>query len=375
MVSGQSDARGRRSEGVNGRSDYATILTTSLLLLVGLIVLYSASAPFSLRHYGSDLHMLLRQLIAAGVGLIALVFFARFDYHRIAQVNELLLVGSVGLSLLTLLPLGISDGLWLNLGPFPLQPTEFVKFALVFYLATTIDRKRDRMSSFAQGVLPFLILLGILAAIVMSQPDLGMLIMYGALVAAMLFVGGAQIKHLAVVGALSVPAILALVWIAPYRFARLLSFLNPKAYSTSSGYQIMQSLTAIGSGGLFGRGLGASRAKLFYLPQAHNDFILAVVGEETGLLGTVAILALLGLLVWRAFQIAEHAPDRLGRFVCYGIGFSVGFQALVNAGVAVGVFPVTGLTLPFVSNGGSSLLVTLGMVGVLLNVSKQGSRG
>ena len=225
---------------MNGRSDYVTVLTTSLLLLVGLILLYSASAPFSLRHYGSDAHMLLRQLLAAGVGLVALGFFARFDYHRIAQMNELLLVGSVGLSLLTLLPLGISDGLWLNLGPFPLQPTEFVKLALIFYLATTIERKKDRMTSFAEGVLPFLILLGVLGAIVMCQPDLGMLIMYATLTAAMLFVGGAKLKHLAVIGATGVPVIAALIWIAPYRFARVLSFLNPGAYSTSSGYQIMQ---------------------------------------------------------------------------------------------------------------------------------------
>jgi cell division protein FtsW len=360
---------------VNGRSDYATVLTTSLLLLVGLIVLYSASAPFSLRHYGSDIYMLLRQLMAAGLGIVALLVLARIDYHRLAQLGELLLVGSVGLSLLTILPLGISDGLWLSIGPFPLQPTEFVKLALIVYMATTIDRKRDRIGTFTQGVLPFLVLLGVLAAIVLCQPDLGMLIMYGVLVAAMLFVGGAQVKHLVLIGAASVPAIFFAVWIAPYRFARLLSFLNPRAYSTSSGYQILQSLTAIGSGGLFGRGLGASRAKLFYLPQAHNDFILAVVGEETGLLGTVAILALLGLLVWRAFQIAERAPDRLGRLIAYGVGFCVGFQTLINAGVAVGIFPVTGLTLPFVSNGGSSLLVTLAMVGVLLNISKQGAHG
>ncbi|MGD9675622.1 MAG: putative lipid II flippase FtsW [Candidatus Bipolaricaulia bacterium] len=358
---------------MNGRSDYATALTTSLLLFVGLIMLYSASAPFSLRHYGSDVHMLLRQLIAVGVGVVALVVLAHFDYHRLSQMNGLLLLGSVGLSLLTLLPLGISDGLWLSIGPFPLQPTEFVKFALILYMASTIDRKRDRMGSFTQGVLPFVVLLGVLGAIVLSQPDLGMLIMYGALVAAMLFVGGAQVKHLLVIGAISVPAIFVAVWIAPYRFARLLSFLDPHAYSTSSGYQVLQSLTAIGAGGLFGRGLGASRAKLFYLPQAHNDFILAIVGEEMGLIGTVAILALLALLVARAFQIAERAPDRLGRLIGYGVGFCVGFQTLVNAGVAVGVLPVTGLTLPFVSNGGSSLLVTLGLVGVLLNISKQGA--
>jgi cell division protein FtsW len=162
--------------------------------------------------------------------------------------------------------------------------------------------------------------------------------------------------------------------LAPYRFARILSFLDPEAFSTSSGYQVLQSLTAIGSGGIFGRGLGASRAKLFYLPQAHNDFILSVVGEEVGLIGSLLVLCLLGLLVWRAFAIAERAPDQLGRLLSYGIGFAIGVQVLLNAGVALGVLPVTGLTLPFLSNGGSSLLITLAMVGVLLNVSRHGER-
>ncbi len=167
------------------------------------------------------------------------------------------------------------------------------------------------------------------------------------------------------------PLVFLAVRYAPYRVARLLSFLHPFAYSTTSGYQPIQSLIAVGSGGLLGRGLGASRAKLFYLPQSHNDFIASVIAEELGFIGMLAMLGLLGFLVWRAFVIAERAPDRLGRLLALGIGFTLGFQTLINLGVVVGLLPVTGLTLPFLSNGGSSLIVTLAMVGVLLSISRQ----
>jgi len=206
------------------------------------------------------------------------------------------------------------------------------------------------------------------------QPDLGMILVLGAVTMALLFFAGARMIHLFAVGAASIPLVFIAIRFAPYRFARLLSFLNPQAYSQSTGYQTLQSLTAVGSGGIVGRGLGASHAKLFYLPQSHNDFIMSVLAEELGLIGVVAIAVLVGLLVWRAFRIAEAASDSLGRLLAMGIGFALGFQTLVNLGVVVGLLPVTGLTFPFFSNGGSSLIITLALVGVLLNVSKQGGR-
>jgi cell division protein FtsW len=360
---------------VTGRADRATMLTTSILVLLGLIALYSASAPFSLRHYGSDLYMLVRQLAAAAVGLIGLFVCARLDYHVLLRMNGVLLLGSIGLSLVTLLPLPIcTGGCWLSFGVFDLQPTEFVKLALILYLASSVARRKERMSTFTEGVLPYVLILGVLGAITLSQPDLGMLVIFAGITALMLFLGGAKRRHLAFLGVGAIPLVYAAIRIAPYRFARLLSFLDPQAYSTSSGYQVLQSMMAMGAGGLFGRGLGASRAKLFYLPQAHNDFILSVVGEEAGLLGVLCVLALLGLLVWRAFVVAESAADEEGRLVAYGIGCCLGLQAIVNAGVTLGILPVTGLTLPFFSGGGSSILVTLAMVGVLLNVSRQGGR-
>jgi len=357
---------------VGGQADRRTILVTSILVLAGLIALYSASAPFSLRYFGSDTTMILRQTIAALVGVAFLGVLAAVDYRRLAAINDLLLFGSFLLTVMTILPLGIGDGRWLSLGPASFQPTELLKFSLILYLATSLARKGDRVQTFADGVLPPLIVLGLLSAVVVNQPDLGMVLVLGAVTLGMLFFAGVRLRHLGGIVVGCVPLLFLAIRLAPYRMARLLSFLNPFAHSTTSGYQTVQSLIAVGAGGLFGRGLGASRAKLFYLPQSHNDFIASVVAEELGFVGMLALLGLLGFLVWRAFVIAERAPDRLGRLLALGIGFTLGFQTLVNLGVVVGLLPVTGLTLPFLSNGGSSLIVTLAMVGVLLSISRQG---
>lgn len=359
---------------MGGWADHRLGLLTAVLLLIGMVMLYSASSPFSQRQYGSDTAMLLRQLAAAAVGVLCLLVLERWDYHALVEVNDVLLIGGLVLVGLTLLPLGISQGRWLLVGPVTFQPTEAVKLSLILYLSHSAVRKGDRIRRFSEGVLPYLILLSILALLVVSQPDLGMVMLLTTLVLAMLFFAGARMGHLAGVVSLIVPLSYVAVRLAPYRFARLLSFLNPSAYSQTTGYQTIQSLTAVGSGGLLGRGLGGSHAKLFYLPQSHNDFIMSILAEELGLLGVVLIVSLLGLLVWQAFSIAERAPDRLGQLLAMGIGFSLGLQALLNLGVVVGMLPVTGLTLPFFSNGGTSLMVTLGMVGILLNVSKQGGR-
>ncbi len=337
-------------------------------------MLYSASSPFSVRHYGSDTSMVLRQLIAACVGVAALIVLGSWDYHRLAVFNDAILVGAAFLTVLTVLPIGLANGRWIMIGSHTLQPTEVVKFSLILFMAHSLSRKGARVKRFTEGVLPYLILLALLAAVIVVQPDLGMVIVLAAVTMAMLFFGGARIVHLAGVAAVSVPLVFLAIRLAPYRFARLMSFLNPQAYSQSTGYQTLQSLTAVGSGGLFGRGLGASHAKLFYLPQSHNDFIMSVLAEELGLVGVLAAAALMGLLVWRAFRIAESAPDRLGQLIAMGIGFALGFQTLVNLGVVVGLLPVTGLTFPFFSNGGSSLIITLALVGVLLNISKQAVR-
>lgn len=361
---------------MDGRADRGTIIATALLLLYGLVMVYSASAPFSLRAFGDGAHLFLKQLLAAGVGIAGLVLLAHIDYHRLQALDDILLLGAFLLTVLTLLPLrGLSDGRWLRLAGFALQPTELLKFALIAYVAATIVRKGQRIRSFTEGILPFLVVLGVIAVVVIAQPDLGMTLILSALTLGLLFLGGAQLKHLALVVLGGLPFVFLAIRLAPYRLARVLSFLDPHAYSTSSGYQIIQSLVAIGSGGIVGRGLGASHAKLFYLPQAYNDFIFAVTAEELGMIGALILIGLFALFAWRSFSVAKHAPDRFGRLLAMGIGFSISLQAFLNLGVALGILPVTGLTLPFISDGGSSLLITLCMVGVLLNISRQGQGG
>jgi len=358
---------------VEGRADRGIIITTSLLLLFGLVMVYSASAPFSLRHFGSDTHMLLRQLMAAGVGIVLLLILARFDYRRFRNLDDVCLIGTVLLTILTVLPIPrLSDGRWLHLGPLALQPTELLKLSLIVYLAASMERRGARIRSFVGGVLPYAVILLVIALILINQPDLGMTLLLTVLTLTMLFLGGARIAHLGFLLASALPFVYLAIRLAPYRLSRILAFLDPQAYSCSSGYQVIQSLVAIGSGGILGRGLGASRAKLFYLPQAHSDFIFSVTAEETGLMGGVILLGLFAVLVRRAFAIAGRAPDRLGRLLALGIGFSLGFQTLLNLGVTLGALPVTGLTLPFISNGGSSLMVSLAMVGILLSISRHG---
>ncbi len=357
------------------QADRTTWLVTLALLGIGLIMLYSASSPFSLAHFDSDTYMIAKQATAAAIGVVLCISLALFDYRRLAQFDELLLIGGFLLTALTLVPIsGFSDGRWLNLGVFNLQPTELLKAALIIYLAAAMTRKGDRMASFSQGVLPFLIVLLLVATVVIQQPDLGMILVLCSLTFFMLFLGGARVRHLGAVAAAAVPAVCAAVLIAPYRMERVVAFFNPQAYSTSSWYQARQSLIAVGSGGIFGRGLGASRAKLFYLPQAHNDFVFSVVAEELGLVGAVALLLLFAVLIWRAFSIAAATVDRFGQLLAYGIGICFALQVVLNVGVTLGLLPVTGLTLPFVSNGGSSLLVMLALCGLLLSVSRYGGQ-
>jgi cell division protein FtsW len=358
-----------------GSTDRATVLVVTLLLLTGLLTLYSASAPFSARHYGSSLHLVLRQAMAAAVGAIVAFVLSQLDYRLLRRIDDLLLGAAAFLVILTVLPIpGVADGRWLHLGAFDLQPSELLKVALLVYVACTIERKAGQMRQFVSGVLPFVIVLGVAGLVILQQPDLGMVLVLCALVGTLLFLGGVRLGHLALVLGGAVPFALLAVVLAPYRLNRLMAFLVPGEFSTSSGYQTLQSLVAIGSGGLLGRGLGASRAKLFYLPQAHSDFVFSILGEELGLLGSAAVLALFAVLAWRALVIARGASDPLGRLLALGVGFVLLLQALVNAGVTVGLLPVTGLTLPFFSHGGSSLVVTLSLVGLLLSVSRHSER-
>jgi cell division protein FtsW len=345
-----------------------------LLAVLGVIMVASASLPVAAVRYENPTYLLWKHLIALGMGLIVFVIFWKLDYRALLRADHILLLAALGLTALTLVP-GLSvRGSWLRLpGPFQLQPTEFLKFSLIVSFAAFSIRKGDRIRDFSDGVLPVLIITAISALMALKQSDFAMASIFWLIALYMLYVGGARLTHIfGVLGAL-VPVLALLLITAPYRFGRLLAFLDPFQYSTTEGYQLIQSLTAIGSGGVFGRGLGASRAKLLFLPEPYNDFIFAIIGEELGLVGGLCVIGLFVYLTWAGYTIALRAPDRFGMLLASGITFTIASQAAINIGVACGILPVTGLTLPFISYGGSSLIVSLAMAGTLLNIAQRGS--
>jgi cell division protein FtsW len=352
--------------------DFPLLFFTTALVLLGLVMVASAALPLSFEH-GRPGALFFKQLTAAVIGFGLLAWLARWDYHRLFLYDGTLLLAALGLTLLTFVPALAPNGLWLKLGEISFQPTELTKLALIIYMAAALVRKGERgdLESFTTGALPLYALLGLLAAIAVLQPDFALVVVYGAIVGFMLLVAGLRFLHLVGPMLAGLPFVLAMLWLAPYRRARLFSYLDPFADPSGSGYHLIQSLIALGSGGLLGRGLGAGREKWLYLPSAYNDFILAVVGEELGLLGAILVVGLLATLCWRGMRIALHAPDRFGFLLAAGITFALSFQAAINLGVAVGALPVTGLTLPLVSYGGSSLIVSLAMIGILLNISRQ----
>jgi cell division protein FtsW len=352
--------------------DFTLLFAAAALTLLGLVMVASASAPLSYEHYQRPDYLFLKQLIAALVGFCLLLWLIRLDYRRLFEIDGLLLLAALGLILLTFLPPLAPEGLWLRLGPISLQPTEFMKLALIVFLAASLVRKggAGELESFSRGVLPYFALFGVLAILALAQPDFALVVIYGAIVGFMLLAAGAKLLHIVGPFSAGFALFLGAIWVSPYHRERLLSFLNPFADPSGSGYQSIQSLIALGSGGLFGQGLGAGREKWFYLPSAYNDFILAIIGEELGLIGAALVLGLFSLLAWRGFRIAFYAPDRFGFLLASGLTFALAFQAAVNFGVAVGALPVTGLTLPMVSYGGSSLVVSLAMIGILLSISR-----
>jgi cell division protein FtsW len=264
---------------------------------------------------------------------------------------------------------------WIRMGPFSLQPSELAKIALPIFLAYFLTRNEDRVGEIKSTVIPCVGALVLLGGIVFIEPDLGTTIVLCAIFSAVYFAAGAKILHIASVAAVMVVGALFAVLLAPWRVERLMAFLDPFAHSDDAGYQVVQSLYAIGSGGVFGEGFAKGQQKLFYLPYPYSDFIFSVVGEELGLIGTMAVLIAFGLLLWRGTRAAMKAPDRFGMLLGIGIITGIIVQALFNISVVISLLPAKGIPLPFISYGGSSVLVTMAAVGILLNISRQGSEG
>ncbi len=352
------------------------ILFAAVLALagIGLVMVYSASSVVAFDRLDDSAYFLKRQAMWIALGLGAMWLARSIHYQRLRAYTTPLLLLAAACMVAVLIPgIGrVAGGArrWIAMGPVSFQPVEIAKLALVVYLSHFATRRGEGIRHFRTGLLPPLAITGAFGLLVLRQPDMGSALLLGAVTMVVLFLAGARLLHLAAVTLAAVPAITLAVVVAHYRLARVLAFLDPWRDPQGSGFHIIQSLLAFGSGGILGLGLGASRQKFFYLPERHTDFIFAILGEELGLLGTMGLVLLFAVVAYRGWCIARAAPDRFGALLASGITASIVAQALLNMGVATGVLPVTGIPLPLVSFGGSSLIVTMVQIGILLNVSQ-----
>jgi cell division protein FtsW len=348
--------------------------TMIVLLSVGIVMVYSASAIMATDRFRDPYFFLKKQLVWALLGAAGLLAVLRVDYRRLERWQWPILGGAAVLLLLVLVPPFAhpinGTRRWLRLGVISFQPAELAKLALVVYLAAYLARKREGLTDFWRGVMPPLAIAGVFALLVLAQPDLGNCLTLIIVTFGLLFLAGVRLHHLLLLLAPALPLLMIAIWIAPYRLRRITTFLDPWADQRGGGFQIIQSWLALGSGGLFGQGIGESKQKLFYLPESHTDFIFAVVGEELGLVGALGILALFAVLIWRGLRVGVRAPDAFGAYLALGITVLIATQTLVNLGVVTGSLPTKGLPLPFISFGGSALLMTMLSTGVLLNISQ-----
>ncbi len=344
-----------------------------LLCVFGLVMVGSASPIISLQLYGSTWTILFRQALWMGVGLVALVLCARMSYRHWQRLRGPLVVVSFALLVAVLVPgVGVTAGgssRWIGAGVLRVQPSELMKLCLAVFCADLLTRRADRLSEPRRALVPVLIVLGSACVLILKQPDMGTALVLCAIALGVLFMGGVPMKPILWVLALSAGLAFVVGLADPYRRDRILSFLNPGAHRSGTGYQVWQSLVGLGSGHLFGLGLGGGRQKWGILPNAHTDFIFSVVGEELGLIGAVLLLGLFFALAWFGFRAATRAPDRFGSLLAVAVTVWITSQAVINVGAVIGVLPVTGIPLPFVSFGGSSLVVTMAAVGILLNIA------
>ncbi len=369
-----------------GRARWVTavrkVQTSSILLglvvvlcLSGVVMVGSASEVISIDTYGSPWAILIRECMWVVIGGVALFVVARFDYRRWRKLGVVMVAVTILLLLAVLVP-GIGTNVggstrWIGFSSFAIQPSELMKLAIAIFGADLVVRREQQGRPYRMIVGPLLIVTAAAGGLILMQPDMGTALVVGCIAMAILFASGVPMKPIAKL--LGAVAVLALVvgLIEPYRRARLLSFLNPGAHASGSGYQVVQSLIGLGSGHFFGVGLGNGREKWGYLPNAHTDFIFSVVGEELGLVGTITLLLLLAAFCWFGFRAASRAPDRFGGLLGVALVVWIATETIINVGAVVGVLPVTGIPLPFISFGGSSLVITMVAAGILVNIARQ----
>lgn len=352
-------------------------ITAGALVVTGLVMVLSASSVVAYAEYGSSFLFFRRQVLWAVIGIVGFLFFARLDYRRLKGFGYLGFAAVVLMLVTVLVPgVGITAGgssRWIGVGSFAVQPSEIAKLALVLFAADVFARKDEKsLREFSHTALPMLPAIGILAVLVMMQPDLGTTILLSTIGFGMLFIAGAPMRHLIPLGLIGGVLAVGAGIASPYRRDRLLAFMDPWKDPLETGYHTIQSLIALGSGGGFGVGLGASRQKWMYVPNAHTDFIYAIIGEEMGLLGTFVVLGMFGFLTYLGIRIARGAPDRFGMLIASGITIWIASQALVNMGAVTATLPITGVPLPLVSFGGSSLVVSLVAMGIMTSIARAG---
>jgi cell division protein FtsW len=351
------------------------LIAVAGLLVVGVTMVLSTSYLYADERFADGTYFFRKQLIALGAGVIGLIACSLLSapaYRRLAY--PLLGLTLVILILVVIPGIGALRGgarRWLIFAGVGFQPAELAKLALVIYLAHSMAKKEDRIKTFAIGVLPHLIVTGVCLGLLLLEPDFGTALILVMLLYSMLFIGGVRVAHLLASALLALPALIYIMLTAPYRVRRLTTFLDPWGDPQNTGFQVVQSLIAFGSGQVWGRGLGEGRQKLFYLPEAHTDFVFSVIGEEIGLLGTLAVLVLFGLIVARGLRLTSKIEEPFEQFLAFGLTVLLGAQALIHMGVVMGMMPAKGLVLPFISYGGSAMVINLMEAGILLGLSRR----
>lgn len=356
-------------------TDHSILLLAVCLTCLGVVMVFSSSSIMAVRDYGDSLYFLKRQGAFALFGFGVMAALMRVNLEVLRKAAWPLLIICTLLLLAVLVP-GVGKKVggasrWLRIAGFTFQPAEFVKVGLVLFLAHSLARKQEKVKSFRLGFLPYMLILAVLLGLLLAQPDLGSALTLGIVAIAMLLVAGTRLSYLAGIGLVVLPFLYFMVMNVDYRRRRIMAFMNPWEDPSNTGFQIIQSWIAFGSGGALGQGLGESKQKLFFLPEAHTDFIFSVIGEELGFIGIIVIAAMFMLLVLRGLRTALNAPDDFTCFLAFGLTLLVGMEAFVNMAVVMGMVPTKGLALPFISYGGTSLVTTLAAIGILLNVSSQ----
>lgn len=351
-------------------------ITSVILICIGIIMIYSSSSIYAWERYKDSAFFLKRHISFVLIGAVLTFLFMAIDYKVLRKYAKPLLIISFILLLLVLIP-GIGREVsgarrWFRFKFISFQPSELANLAIIIYVADFIARKGSAITTFIKGFLPPMLILGAMGLLMLAQPDLGTTVAISSVIFIMLFVAGTRVLYLLSLLLMSLPVLGVLILSVPYRRARILSFLNPWLDPKGGGFQIIQSQIALGSGGIFGVGLGHSKQKLFYLPAAHTDFIFSIIGEELGIIGTVGVVILFIIFIHQGIKILKNIPDKFGYFLALGLLSMISLKAVINIGVSCGLLPTKGLPLPFISYGGSSFIFDMISVGILMNIARTG---